>query len=158
MNRSRSVKWVPDILRWPVHPAGPRRERLLGSGLMRHSCWVGATFPSGMWWQAHLGTPVVKKTNYPPTPTPPPPGVKVRAGRWDPHRSAVPDVYRRRTCCADYQVGNNWGCFGAFGAFWTLFVLEGYFSHIPKDFSMCLKESAAELCRGGKCFPEQFGC
>lgn len=61
----------------------------------------------------------------------------------------VPDVYRQRTCCADYQIGNNSGCFEALVAFWELLVLEGYFSYIPKDFSwanVCLKESGQLSC------------
>lgn len=51
----------------------------------------------------------------------------------------VPDVYRQRTCCADYQIGNNSGCFEALVAFWELLILEGYFSSSQKI-------SAGETC------------
>lgn len=30
------------------------------------SCWVGATFPGGMWWQVHLGMPFVETKQTPP--------------------------------------------------------------------------------------------
>lgn len=137
MNRPRPIQWVPDVLQWCVHSAAPpphphgsvwRGHQVLCATL--HSCWVGATFPSGMWWQAHLGTPVVNKTNRPPPnprpppphPAPPPPNitrVKVRAGRWDPQSSAA-KLWRLQTeqmstdggpAAADYQAGNNSGCF-----------------------------------------------
>lgn len=131
MNRSRTVKWVSDVLRWSVHPAAPYGSVWKGQKVLcaaPHSCWVGATFPSGMWWQAHLGTPVVKKTSRPP------PQHSRGQGQSREMRSSklsretletpdVPDVCRRRTCCADYQVGNNSGCFEALVAVWELPIL-----------------------------------
>lgn len=131
MNRSRTVKWVSDVLRWSVHPAAPYGSVWKGQKVLcaaPHGCWVGATFPSGMWWQAHLGTPVVKKTSRPP------PQHSRGQGQSREMRSSklsretletpdVPDVCRRRTCCADYQVGNNSGCFEALVAFWELPIL-----------------------------------
>lgn len=47
----------------------------------------------------------------------------------------VPDVYRRRTCCTDYQVGNSWGCSETIVAFWELLVLWKAFLVTSKKIS-----------------------
>lgn len=74
----------------------------------------------------------------PPHPAPPPTNitrVKVRAGRWDPQSSAA-KLWRLQSeqmstdggpAAADYQVGNNSGCFDSKVAFWELLVLGRLF-------------------------------
>lgn len=130
-----------------------------------HSCWVGAAFPGGMWWQVHLNAPVVKHKQSPlhsegqgqcwDRPAHTRPSKLGQAAHGD---SEGPDVRRGiRAVCAHHREGNlslspalRWR-FGAAAGFYELFVLAmlatpGSFCSVGGLF-ICVSERV--LCSNG---------